>query len=43
MKYEIQFHPLSKTWKVWRIWNNGAEIVKSFKSEAAARSWIARQ
>ena len=44
MKYEIQYHPISKMWNVWRVQSNGnAEIVKRFKNESSARNWVKRQ
>lgn len=41
MKYEVQYNPARKIWVVWKIYTNGAEIVKTFKTENAARKYIA--
>lgn len=43
MKYDINYNPVRKLWTVWRIHKFGAEIVKAFKTEAAARRWVERQ
>ena len=42
MKYEI-INTLD-TFKVWKVFGNGdAEVVKVFKTRAAAEKWIAKQ
>ena len=43
MKYEITYSSPTKTWVVWSVGRYGAVVVKTFKQEAAARKWVARQ
>ena len=43
MKYEIIFNRARKVWTVWKVIGYNAETVKSFKTEQAAKNWIARQ
>lgn len=43
MKYEKQFNRARNEWWVFRIWANGAELAKTFKTERGADSWIQKQ
>lgn len=43
MKYDIIFNPARKIWMVWKSSPFGGEVVKTFKTEAAARRWVERQ
>ena len=40
MRYEVQYNPCRKVWQVWQVSAMGAEVVKVFKTEKAAQSWI---
>ena len=40
MRYEITFNPVRKLFCIWACGNQGAELVKTFKTENAARRWI---
>ena len=40
MRYVKQFNRARKEWWVFRVSENGAELVKVFKTEKAANSWI---
>ena len=42
MKYEILCHPITKVWEVWETRGYTSEIVKRFKTQAAAERWVAR-
>ncbi len=43
MKYTTNYNPSLNLWMVWREWWDGsAEVVKTFKTEKAAKNWIAR-
>lgn len=44
MQYDIHYNHLTNTWVIWAITDNGATqyIIKRFKTEAAARKWVAR-
>jgi hypothetical protein len=41
MKYEITFNPVRKLYCIWACGTHGAELVKTFKTENAAKRWIA--
>jgi hypothetical protein len=43
MKYEVTYNKVKNVWCVWSVGKYGAEIVKTFKRESAAREWIQRQ
>lgn len=43
MKYQMNYNPCRKIWTVWCITDNNAEIVKTFKTETAAKKWIEKQ
>jgi len=40
MKYEVIFNPVRKLYCVWGVGTRGAELVKTFKTESAAKRWI---
>lgn len=41
MKHEITFNPVRKLYCIWACDAHGAELVKTFKTESAAKRWIA--
>lgn len=43
MKYDIIFNRTRNLFMVWRTIGNNSEVVKTFKTQAAAEKWIARQ
>lgn len=43
MSYQIMYNRVRNVWTVWRVIGQNAEIVKTFKSEASAQRWIAKQ
>ena len=44
MRYDVTFNGCLRCWMVWRVAMNGsATVVRTFKTEAAARSWVAKQ
>ena len=43
MMYTVFFNRPRAEWQVWKQCGNTAEIVKRFKTEKAARAWIAKQ
>jgi len=38
--YTISFNPARKIWMVWKIIGNTSEVVKTFKTETAARKYV---
>lgn len=40
MRYEVQWNRLRGEWLVWKVWTNGAEVVKRFKAEQTAQRWV---
>ena len=44
MKYDIHYNRITNMWVVWKITDNGntQEVVKRFKTEKAAKNWIAK-
>ena len=40
MKYEVTFNPVRKLYCIWACGAHGAELVKTFKTESAAKRWI---
>lgn len=41
MKYDILYNPVRKLYCVWATCGNTSQIVKTFKTETAAKRWIA--
>lgn len=40
--YQINYNPARKVWMVWKITGNTAEVVKTFKTEAAAKRFAGK-
>lgn len=38
--YTVSFNPARKIWMVWKTVGNTCEVVKTFKTEAAARKYV---
>lgn len=43
MTYTVFYNRARGEWQVWEQRGNTAEIVKRFKTEKAARAWIAKR
>lgn len=42
MKYEMNYNPARKIWVIWEICGCNAQVVKTFKTQAGATSWLAK-
>ena len=42
MKYDIYYNHVTDMWMVWEIMGNTQTVVKRFKTEKAAKNWIAK-
>lgn len=41
--YSISFNPVRSLWLVWKTIGNTSTVVKSFKTEGAAKRWVEKR